>query len=93
MTLIRKIFIATALLMLGGPAFAVGERPAPPQEVFRYVAYDAGDAIELDWAVADGAYMYRDKLAFSSADAAIVFGAVEIPFLNKGGTDIGHNLA
>jgi len=79
MTLIHKIFIALAILALAAPAGAAGERPAPPQEVFHYVVSDMGDALEIDWAVEDGAYMYRDEFAFSVDNAAIVLGDVELP--------------
>lgn len=79
MTLIRTLFTATVLLLLGNLALAAGERPAPPDEVFHFVAYDAGDAIEIDWAVEDGAYMYRDAFGFESGDANVVFGAPELP--------------
>jgi len=79
MTLIHKILIALAILALAPLAGAVGERPAPPQEVFHYAVSDVGDALEIDWAVEDGAYMYRDEFAFSVDNAAIVLGAAELP--------------
>ena len=34
--------------------------PAPPQDVFKYVVFDAGDAFEIDWAVEDGANSLRE---------------------------------
>ena len=49
-------------------------QPPRPEEVFRYAVYDAGDAIEIDWAVDDGFYMYRSAFGFESADPAIVLG-------------------
>jgi len=79
MTLIHKIFIALAGLLLSLAASAADDRPAPPQEVFRYVASDAGDALEIDWAVEDGAYMYRDEFKFAVNDAAIILGEAELP--------------
>ncbi len=79
MTLIHKIFIALAILALTSTAAAVDERPAPPQEVFRYVVSDVGDALEIDWAVEDGAYMYRDEFKFAVDNAAIVLGDAELP--------------
>lgn len=53
--------------------------PPPPEDVFRYAIFDAGDAIEIDWAVEDGAYMYRDAFDFASGDPAVVLGAAELP--------------
>ena len=79
MTLIHKILIAVASLLLASAANAAGEPPAPPQDVFRYVVSDAGDALEIDWAVEDGAYMYRDEFKFAVSDLAIVLGEAELP--------------
>jgi thiol:disulfide interchange protein DsbD len=79
MTLIHKIYIAVAILLLTSLAGAANERPAPPQEVFRYVASDSGDALEIDWAVEDGAYMYRDEFKFAVDNTAIVLGEAELP--------------
>jgi thiol:disulfide interchange protein DsbD len=79
MTLIHKIFIAMAGLLFSLTASAADDRPAPPQEVFRYVVSDAGDALEIDWAVEDGAYMYRDEFKFTVDDSAIVLDEVELP--------------
>ena len=69
MTMTRKFFhacVATCLLIatvLATPAQAQQIQPLPPRDVFRFVVFDAGDALEIDWAVADGAYMYRDPVA------------------------------
>ncbi len=69
------------LAMLIAPALAPAaqDQPPRPEEVFRYVVFDADDAIELDWAVDDGFYMYRSAFAFESADPAIVLGDPELP--------------
>ncbi|MEM6512445.1 MAG: protein-disulfide reductase DsbD [Pseudomonadota bacterium] len=64
--------------LMSGTATAQ-DRPAPPEEVFRYAVFDAGDAIEIDWFIDDGAYLYRDAFGFSSGDKAIRFGDVEFP--------------
>jgi len=79
MTLIHRILIALAIFAFTPAADAVGERPAPPEEVFRYAVNDVGGALEIDWAVQDGAYMYRDEFAFSLDSAAIVLGDAELP--------------
>ena len=73
-----RTFLVAALLLLAGPAVAA-DQPPPPEEVFRYVVFDAGDALEIDWAVEDGAYMYRSEFGFESGDPAIVFGDAELP--------------
>ncbi len=79
MTLFQKAFTALALLLLTTASLAQNERPLPPQEVFRYVIHDAGDAFEIDWAVEDGAYMYRNEFKFAIDAAGIELGAPELP--------------
>ena len=72
--------LATLLLLLpAGVLLAASERPLPPQEVFHYAVADTGDAFEIDWAVNDGAYMYRDAFGFSVNDPSIILGAPELP--------------
>ena len=79
MTLNQKLFIALAILFLTPLSAAADDLPAAPQDVFRYVVSDAGDALEIDWAVEDGAYMYRDEFKFSVSDPAITLGTAELP--------------
>ncbi len=79
MTLIHKVLTALAVLALTTATFAANEYPAPPQDVFRYVIFDSGAALEIDWAVEDGAYMYRDEFDFAVDDAAIMLGEPELP--------------
>ena len=80
MTLIhRTIAIFVVLLLTTTHLVAADDRPAPPEDVFRYAIFDAGDALEIDWAVEDGAYMYRDEFDFAVGGAAIVLGEPELP--------------
>ena len=77
-SLIARLLLATTLL---APTLclAADDQPPRPEEVFRYVVFDAGDAIEIDWAVDDGFYMYQSAFGFESADPAIVLGEPELP--------------
>ncbi len=78
----RPIRLTTLILLtlgLASGALAQDDRPPPPEEVFRYVVFDAGDALEIDWAVEDGAYMYRSAFGFESGSKAIVLGTPELP--------------
>jgi thiol:disulfide interchange protein DsbD len=59
-------------------AFADGEPPTVT-EAFRYVVSDTGDALEVDWAIDDCCYLYRNKLDFQSGDGTLVFGKPELP--------------
>ena len=80
MTQLSKVLLSLVLTTaLAGLSSAQDGRPKPPDEVFRYVAFDAGDAIEIDWSVDDGAYMYKSAFGFESGDPAIVFGEPELP--------------
>jgi len=79
MTLIHKVIMSLAMLALAPITFAANDYPAPPQEVFHYVVSDSGDALEIDWAVEDGAYMYRDEFKFAVNDASIVLGEPALP--------------
>ena len=79
MTLIRETLTTIALVLLAATAMAADDRPPPPQDVFHYVVNDAGDALEIDWAVKDGAYMYRDEFRFAVDEPSIVLGAAELP--------------
>ncbi len=84
MTLTRPfalLLIATWHLVaatLAAPA-AAQQNPPPPDEVFHYVVFDAGDALEIDWAVEDGAYMYRDAFSFETETPSIELGEPELP--------------
>jgi len=79
MTLIHKVFISLPLLAFTTISFAADDYPAPPQEVFRFVVSDSGKALEIDWDIDDGAYMYRADFDFTVNDAAIVLGEPELP--------------
>lgn len=48
-------------------AFAVTVEPAAP------------DRLRVEWRIADGYYMYRDKFRFAVADGAVSLGAAEFP--------------
>ena len=73
----RLLLVATLLVPL--TSIAADDQPPRPEEVFRYVVFDAGDAIEIDWAVDDGFYMYQSAFGFESANPAIVLGEPELP--------------
>jgi thioredoxin:protein disulfide reductase len=52
-----------------------------PEEVFRYSVRMDGDDILINWNIADGYYLYRDKMRFSAKDAELgtpVYPAGEI---------------
>jgi thioredoxin:protein disulfide reductase len=75
----RTIVGLTALLTLMAGLFAHAQDFLKPEIAFRYAAVDTGGVIEIDWAIEDGYYLYKKKLAFASNSAAIVFGDYVLP--------------
>ncbi len=79
MRLPRCLFPALLLAGIVIPAFAQDEEPLRPEDAYRYVVSDTGDALEIDWAVEDGYYLYKNKLGFESATDGVVLGEPEMP--------------
>lgn len=68
-----------ALLLARAPFAGAAEDILPPGEAFGYAVTDTGSALEIDWAVVDGYYLYRSKLGFRSRTPSVVFGDAELP--------------
>jgi thiol:disulfide interchange protein DsbD len=79
MTRFRHLLPILALLGFGLSAFAQNEDPLRPQDAYRYVVSDTGSAIEVDWAIEEGYYLYRNKLSFESNSESIKLGAARLP--------------
>lgn len=60
-------------------AAAQGDEPLRPEEAYRYVVNDTGDALEIDWAIEDGYYLYRGELAFETTTANVTLGEARLP--------------
>jgi thiol:disulfide interchange protein DsbD len=67
------------LSLMSTLALAEDEEPRKPEDVYRYVVSDTGDALEVDWAIDDGYYLYRNKLSFESATGGVEFTRVRLP--------------
>lgn len=72
------------LILLLFPALALGafdeEEPLPFDQAFRLQAEVAGpDRIRLQWAIADGYYLYRNRFRFHSETPGIDTGEPEFP--------------
>jgi len=79
MTAFRHLLLSLLLATsLASPGYASDELQGAT-EVFQYVVNDTGDALEIDWAIADCCYLYRDKLEFESGDGKLIFNAVRLP--------------
>ena len=68
-------------VLLAASPLALGQdgEPQKPEEVFRYAVFDTGDALEVDWAIDEGYYLYRNKLAFESATEGVELTLVRLP--------------
>lgn len=74
------IFATLLLAVAVAPqSHAQDEDVLKPQDAYRYAIADTGDAIEIDWAVEDGYYLYRNKMSYLSGSDSIVLGAAEMP--------------
>ena len=76
--LIPILLLLTAL-SVSASAVAQGDDPQRPEDVYRYVVTDTGSSIEVDWAIADGYYLYRNKLSFESRTNGIDLSDARLP--------------
>ena len=74
-----RSLVLLLLLTIVGTAVAQDEEPQRPEDVYRYVVTDTGDAFEIDWAIEEGYYLYRNKLGFESNTDGIVLGDAKLP--------------
>ena len=71
--------VALSLLLAVPVASAQDEDVLHPEEAYRYAVADTGNAIEIDWVVEAGYYLYRNKMSYASNSDAIVLGEVVLP--------------
>ena len=76
---LRYLAAAVAAIGISVPAFARDEEPLRAEDAYKYVVFDAGDMLEIDWAVEDGYYLYKEKFGFESDTPGVVLGAPELP--------------
>jgi len=67
-----------SLSSLAGMASDSGNEPLPPEQAFKPSISVKGDTVSLHWAIADGYYLYRDriKVGIANADAKLVNGQI-----------------
>jgi thiol:disulfide interchange protein DsbD len=51
----------------------------PPEVAFRVAAHLREQRLELHWVIADGYYVYRDKIEIEAASPGIIVGTPELP--------------
>ena len=73
--------MAAALLCLGSmTTMAADSQLLPAEQAFRYSARALNDhTLEARFAIADGYYLYRDKLKFAVSPDGTVLGQADLP--------------
>ena len=63
-----------------GPSNNVEQELLEPDQAFAFTATVQDDAtLQVDWKIADGYYMYRDRIRFSSETAGVELGEAVLP--------------
>lgn len=81
MTLLRPLrLLLLPLALAAGPAAAAEDELLEPEQAFRFSArpLDAG-RVEVRFRIADGYYLYRDRLRFEAEPAAVALGRPDLP--------------
>ncbi|NIP73773.1 MAG: protein-disulfide reductase DsbD [Gammaproteobacteria bacterium] len=74
------LLLALWLTPAGASHQGAGDEPLPPDEAFRFSAQAKGpDTIEAVWDIAEGYYLYHDKLGFSTGTPGVRLGEPKIP--------------
>ncbi|MFQ5470345.1 MAG: protein-disulfide reductase DsbD [Gammaproteobacteria bacterium] len=73
--------LAVALLFSGKtPADPSRQTLLPPDQAYQLSAESvASDTLFVEWKIADGYYLYKDKIKFESGTPGVSFGEVEFP--------------
>ncbi len=74
-----RTIVALSLALAGAATAVAADELLPVEEAFRYVVNDTGEAFEIDWALYEHAYLYKNKLGFESGSAQIVLGEPDLP--------------
>lgn len=74
-----RLLLSLLLLLFAGLAMA-GREPLDPAQAFQFSARAVNaTTIEAHWQIADGYYMYRDKIRFDVEPATVKLGAPQFP--------------
>ncbi len=77
---LSRICLFSLLLLVAMPgAYALDDEPLRPEDAYRYVVSDTGDALEVDWAIEAGYYLYRKELSFETISDGVVLSNARLP--------------
>ena len=75
-----SVLVLAPVLALAAKNFGLADEPLPPDQAFGFTAeVTAPGTIVGTWEVADGYYLYHDKIQFSSNTPGITLGQPVIP--------------
>ena len=77
--LLARLLLSLIALGISASAYSQDDEPLRPADAYRYAVDDTGDAIEVDWSIEDGYYLYRKKMSFENNTAGVVLGEAEMP--------------
>ncbi|MDE2204161.1 MAG: protein-disulfide reductase DsbD [Burkholderiaceae bacterium] len=76
---LQLLMLLAAVAILHAPAHADDDF-LPPEQAFRFTAAQVdGQTVEVKFAIADGYYMYRERLIVAADPATITFAPLELP--------------
>ena len=80
LTLLKRIFLVPLALVLGAACAHAAEGELLPVEQAFKLETKVIDAqhVKLHWQIADGYYLYRDRIKLKSGDANLTLGALEL---------------
>ncbi len=71
--------IITLLLFLSSSAIIAEEELLKPDQAYRISAEAVGDKIKVQWAIADGYYLYKNKFRFKTDNKDVSLGSPDLP--------------
>ena len=76
----KRLLRSLVLLgLLPGPLAATGAELLPPDQAFRVSAQGTPGGVRLEWSIASGYYLYRDKFRVRSAEPGVSAGEPSLP--------------
>ncbi len=79
MEMTKRWFLLLLVFTLSVPLLHAEEELLEPDKAFAFSASMVGDKVQLQWDVADGYYLYKDKIRLSSATTGIKLGEPQLP--------------
>ena len=67
------------LALIAPVAIGQDEHPLRPEDAYKYVVFDTGDALEVDWAIEDEYYLYRKELSFEVVGKDVELSKPRLP--------------